>query len=113
MHQNGCLKIALEKINYTHIETTNGKETLKENRELHTLSGKAEDILDYLESLKTYFELTRQVGHTTAMLKGADNCDCLVLVHNNEMGKHLQEMSGKEKKSKICNKSNYRTSWLQ
>lgn len=56
-----------------------------------------QELLEFAKQLKTYYDLTRQVGHTTAMLKGADNTDCIVVSHEYVMGKHIQDMSSKKK----------------
>ena len=45
-----------------------------------------------LEELHHYFKTTRQVGHTTAMLEGAKNSDCIVLVKNHEHRKLLERI---------------------
>lgn len=50
------------------------------------------NIKEKLLDLKTYYETTRQVGHTTKMINGAKSGKCLVLTHNMQMEKHIKNM---------------------
>jgi hypothetical protein len=64
-------------------------------------------ILEKLKELAIYYELTRQSGHTSAMLNGAKNSPtCLVLTHSHRMGKELEIMANK-KLNTICLNNNY------
>jgi len=49
------------------------------------------DIKDKLYTLIQYFDMTRQRGHTTAMMQGAQNSDCLVMTHTMYMGEQLKK----------------------
>lgn len=51
------------------------------------------NFIAQLEALFRYFQINRQVGHTTAMLEGAKNVPCLVLA-NNQAGKHHLKITG-------------------
>lgn len=51
---------------------------------------------DQLETLARYFNLTRQVGHTTAMLEGAKNVDCMVVAHNQQWADELKHMGARD-----------------
>ena len=41
------------------------------------------------QELLTYLHSARQVGHTTTMLEGAKDRDCLVIAHSREWSKEL------------------------
>ena len=47
------------------------------------------NIKNILKELIVYFDSTRQVGHTTATIKGAENCDCIVLTHDTKFSIYL------------------------
>jgi len=47
--------------------------------------------IDALEDIFRY-GFPRQVGHTTAMLEGAKNVDCIVIVDSMRTGKYLEQM---------------------
>lgn len=49
-------------------------------------------IKETLEVLLNYYETTRQVGHTTAMMEGAKNTECLVVVYNSQVEKGIKKM---------------------
>jgi hypothetical protein len=51
------------------------------------------NFIAQLEALFRYFQINRQVGHTTAMLEGAKNVPCLVLA-NNQAGKNNLKITG-------------------
>ena len=44
------------------------------------------NVKNTIEFLYHYYEMTRQAGHTTAMLEGANNTDEPIIVAANEMG---------------------------
>jgi hypothetical protein len=48
-----------------------------------------------LKEIIHYYSSTRQVGHTTGMLEGANYVDNpLILVHSTEMGDHIKRRMG-------------------
>lgn len=49
------------------------------------------NIKNTLTEIVGYLSGNRQVGHTTAILEGAKNTDCLVLTHNQEYANSLQQ----------------------
>lgn len=49
------------------------------------------NIKDKLYTLIQYFDRTRQRGHTTAMMWGAQISDCLVMTHTTYMGEQLKK----------------------
>lgn len=51
-------------------------------------------IKDTLEILKDYYNSTRQVGHTTAVMEGIKNVDGAILTHNQEFGTFLSKNGG-------------------
>jgi hypothetical protein len=46
------------------------------------------DIRNILVALVNYYDFTRQVGHTTTLLKGANNTDCLTIFPTLKMAKY-------------------------
>jgi hypothetical protein len=48
-------------------------------------------------NLLMYLDSTRGVGHTTTMLQGAENTDCLVVGHNHDMYDILKTIMGGKK----------------
>lgn len=54
------------------------------------------DIKNKLSNIVMYYDVTRQVGHTSSTLEGAFNSDCIFLTHNVEFAKHLED------KYKLC-----------
>lgn len=61
-------------------------------------------IKEKLETLACYYDVTRCVGHTTAMIDGLKNTDdALVICHSNEMCKHIKQKLNP--KSKVIIKS--------
>jgi hypothetical protein len=48
-----------------------------------------------LREIRQYLEMTRQVGHTTGMLEGANyTANALVLTHSMKMGEEIKKMLG-------------------
>jgi hypothetical protein len=48
-----------------------------------------------LEEIRQYLEMTRQVGHTTGMLEGANYTNnALILTHNMKMGEEIKKKLG-------------------
>lgn len=54
------------------------------------------NIKEILSTLIEYYDTTRQTGHTTTMLTGAINTDCLVLCHTLHMSKVFEQKYGKK-----------------
>lgn len=50
------------------------------------------NIREVLQTLVHYYDFTRQVGHTTAMMKGAGNVDSTILVWNEHMRDHIKKL---------------------
>jgi len=50
-----------------------------------------------LIALGQYFDSARQVGHTTAMMDGAKNADCLILAHNQAGADFIKTLKPKGK----------------
>lgn len=65
---------------------------------------KTDYIKSILKELLIYLEVNRQVGHTTAMVEGAGNSDCLIITHNQDMTYFITKDYLKEnvKYSKKC-----------
>jgi chemotaxis protein CheY-P-specific phosphatase CheC len=58
------------------------------------------NIKEKLKQLAHYYDVTRQVGHTTLMLEGAKNTkDCIVVTHNQVMGESVQQMANQKVKT--------------
>ena len=47
-----------------------------------------DDILIKLTVLSNYFQTTRRAGHTEAVIRGAENSDCIVIVHSHNQLRH-------------------------
>jgi len=50
------------------------------------------NITEVLRTLVHYYDFTRQVGHTTTMMEGAEDTNSTILVHNQRMGEHIKHM---------------------
>lgn len=50
---------------------------------------KIQSLIDKLNGLNDYYTVTRQAGHTTAMLRGANNTSCIILAHSPKMSGYL------------------------
>ena len=61
------------------------------------------NIRTQLQALLQYYVTNRQVGHTTAMLRGANNSKCIVLVSREHNYHRLMELQRKRKKGKKYN----------
>lgn len=48
-----------------------------------------ENVESHLHEIIGYLDNTRQVGHTTAVLEGANNGKCIVLTHNQKFANHI------------------------
>ena len=44
-----------------------------------------------IEALLSYYSAFRAVGHTTTMLKGAENTDCVIITATEKQAKYMQE----------------------
>ncbi len=53
-----------------------------------------------LQALLQYYVTNRQVGHTTAMLRGANNSKCLVIAAREHNYRRLMDMQRKRKRGK-------------
>lgn len=49
------------------------------------------NVESHLLEIIGYLDLTRQVGHTTAVLEGANNGKCIVLTHNQKFADHINK----------------------
>lgn len=56
-----------------------------------------------LQALLQYYVTNRQVGHTTAMLRGANNTKCTVIVAREHNYRRLMDLQQKRKKGKKYN----------
>lgn len=55
------------------------------------------NTLEKLEFLKGYYEMTRQSGHTTAMIEGAKKSGCVVITHDMNMADLLKRQKSLKK----------------
>jgi len=55
------------------------------------------NTLEKLEFLKGYYEMNRQVGHTTAMIEGAKKSGCVVITHDMNMADLLRRQKSLKK----------------
>lgn len=46
-----------------------------------------------LKSVINLYTHLRQVGHTTAVIEGAKSCGGVIVVHNERMRRHIEDMS--------------------
>jgi Trk K+ transport system NAD-binding subunit len=54
-----------------------------------------EQIRSALLEIITYYVVNRQRGHSTAMLNGAKNCDCIVIAHNEHHARRLKQLGAR------------------